>query len=441
MSSLDLKKVAIIGRPNVGKSTLFNIITDTRKSVVKNQPGVTRDIIIEPVSLWGKEFDLIDTGGITESKDLFSQLIREQVQDFLATVDLILVVMDGRSGLIPEDRDIIRIAQQTGKPFSIIVNKIDKVHEEEIAKADFYEFGADIIPASFEQRRGVGDILEWITSKIPLREEDAEVRPLTIAIVGKPNVGKSSLCNRILGTSRMLVSDVAGTTVDAVDTAFIRNERHYILIDTAGLRRSAKREEDVEIIAAFKSQESIRKANLCLLMVDSLIGPTEQDAKILESIMDDHKGVILVANKIDLAQKQIPEFKKTFREQVEKTFHFFEDIKIIYTSAEKGYGLDELFEEIEKTEQQMNLKLSTSDLNNFFFDTIRKAPAPVFGTTNVKFYYLTQTNQRPPAFIAFANHPDGVTNAYRRFLIKNIKERWNLWGIPIRIFCMKSRGS
>ena len=441
MSSLDLKKVAIIGRPNVGKSTLFNIITDTRKSVVKNQPGVTRDIIIEPVSIWGKEFDLIDTGGITESKDLFSQLIREQVQDFLATVDLVIAVMDGRSGLIPEDRDIIRIAQQTGKPFLIVVNKVDKVHEEELSKADFYEFGADIIPASFEQRRGLGDILEWITSNIPVREEDPEIKPLTIAIVGKPNVGKSSLCNRILGTSRMLVSDVAGTTVDAVDSAFIRNDKNYILIDTAGLRRSAKREEDVEIIAAFKSQESIRKANLCLLMVDSLIGPTEQDAKILESIMEDHKGVILVANKIDLAQKQIPEFKKTFREQVERTFHFFEDIKIVYTSAERGFGIDELFEEIERTEAQMNMKLSTSDLNDFFFETIRKAPAPVFGTTNVKFYYLTQTNQKPPAFIAFANHPDGVTNAYRRFLIKNIKERWNLWGIPIRIFCMKSRGS
>lgn len=440
MSSLDIQKVAIIGRPNVGKSTLFNIITDSRKSVVKNQPGVTRDIIVEHVNMWGKEFDLIDTGGITESKDLFSQLIREQVKEFLETVDLIVAVMDGRSGLIPEDRDIIKIAKQTGKPFLIAINKVDKVHEEELAKADFYEFGVDLIPASFEQRRGVGDILEWITTRVPERQEDPEVRPMTIAIVGKPNVGKSSLCNRILGVSRMLVSDVAGTTVDAVDTAFEKNGNHYILIDTAGLRRSSKRDEDIEIIAAFKSQESIRKADLCLLMVDSLIGPTEQDAKILEAIMDDHKGVILVANKIDLAQKQVPEFKKTFQEQVQKAFHFFEDIKIVYTSAERGYGIEDLFEEISKTKEQMTLRLSTSELNDFFFETIRKAPAPVYGTTNVKFYYLTQTNQKPPAFIAFANHPDGVTNAYRRFLIKNIKQRWDLWGIPIRIFCMKSRG-
>ncbi|MFN8944307.1 MAG: GTPase, partial [Pseudobdellovibrionaceae bacterium] len=251
----------------------------------------------------------------------------------------------------------------------------------------------------------------WITGKIPVRIEDPEVKPMTIAIVGKPNVGKSSLCNRILGTSRMLVSDIAGTTVDSVDTAFIRNENHYVLIDTAGLRRSAKREEDVEIIAAFKSQESIRKANLCLLMVDSLIGPTEQDAKILETITNDHKAVILVANKIDLAQKQIPDFKRVFQEQVEKTFHFFEDIKIVFTSAEKGFGVEDLFDEIERTRLQMNLRLSTSDLNDFFFETIRKAPAPVYATTNVKFFYLTQTNQKPPAFIAFANHPDGVTNA------------------------------
>lgn len=431
-------KVAIIGRPNVGKSTLFNIVTNTRKAVVKDQAGVTRDIMIEPVEVWGKQFDLIDTGGITDAVDIFSKLIKEQVKDFLQTVDLVVAVMDGRAGLVPEDRDIIRVAKQTGKPFLLVINKVDKVTEEEIAKADFYEFGVDIISASFEQRRGVGDILEWITNQIP--ENPGTVKEgMNIAIVGKPNVGKSSICNCILGVNRMLVSDIAGTTIDSVDSPFIYNDRKYTLVDTAGLRRSAKREEDLEIISAFKSQESIRRADLVLLMVDGTIGPTDQDARIMQTILEDHKGVILVANKSDLGGKEIPEYRKTFKEQVERVFHFFPDVHVVFTSAKTGYGVSDLFEMIEKVTDQLNFRVPTSELNDFFFETIRKAPAPVWGTTNVKFYYVTQTYQKPPAFIAFANHPDGVTNSYRRFLIKNIKAKWDLHGMPIRIFCMKSR--
>ncbi len=435
---IDNPKVAIIGRPNVGKSTLFNILTDSRKSVVKNRPGVTRDILIEPVNIWGKTFDLLDTGGITESADLVSQLIREQVTDFLQTVDYIIAVMDGRSGLLPEDRDIIRIAKETGKEFLLVVNKIDRPHEEEILKADFYEFGVDVVAASFEQRRGVSDILEWITERIPeakLEERDA----LTLTLVGKPNVGKSSLCNALLGSTRMLVSEIAGTTVDSVDSPFEYNGNSYVIVDTAGLRRSSKREDDIEIIAAFKSQEAIRKSDLILLVVDGCMGPTEQDAKIMQSITDDHKAVIIVANKSDIANKEVPEFRKKFREQIERVFHFFPDVHVVYTSAKTEHGIDDLFKQIENVRLQMNKRISTSELNDFFFETIRKAPSPVYATTNVKFYYLTQTYQKPPAFIAFANHPDGVTNAYRRFLIKNIKEKFDLMGMTIRIFCMKSR--
>lgn len=431
-------KVAIIGRPNVGKSTLFNILTDTRKSVVKNQPGVTRDIMVEPMEIWGKQFDLIDTGGLTEAGDVFSKMIREQVTEFLQTVDYIVAVMDGREGLNPEDRDIIRIAKQTGRPFLLVINKVDRVHEEDMAKAEFYEFGVDIVAASFEQRRGLGDIMQWIADHVPVNQGTTK-EGVVIALVGKPNVGKSSLCNQLLGSNRMLVSDIAGTTIDSVDTPFSYNDKPYVLVDTAGLRRSSKREEDLEIISAFKSQESIRKADLVLLMVDANIGPTEQDAKIMQSILDDHKGVILVANKTDVASKEIPEFRKKFREQVERNFHFFEDVRVAFVSAKTGFGVDDLFQLIEDTGEKLAFRVPTSQLNDFFFETIRKAPAPVYGTTNVKFYYLTQTFQQPPAFIAFANHPDGVTNSYRRFLIKNIKEKWDLWGIPIRIFCMKSR--
>lgn len=433
----EIARLAIIGRPNVGKSTLFNILTDSRKSVVKDQAGVTRDIIIEPCEVWGKVFDLIDTGGITEAHDTFSQLIREQVTEFLKAVDFLIVVMDGRVGLVPEDREILKIAQQTGRPFLLVVNKIDRQHEDEVLKAEFFEFGEDVVGASFEQRRGIADILEWIHQMLP--EGSGEVRDgLTIAIVGKPNVGKSSVCNALLGEKRMLVSPIAGTTVDSVDTPFLYNERKYILVDTAGLRKSAKREEDIEIISAFKSHDSIRRADLVLLMIDGTMGPTDQDARILQAILEDHKGVIVVANKSDLG-REIPEYRKKFQTKISEVFHFFDDVPFVFTSAKTGSGLEDMLQLIEQVSDKLSRKISTSDLNEFFFQVIRKAPAPVWGFTNVKFYYLTQTFQKPPSFIAFANHPDGVDNSYRRFVIKNLKDKFGLSGIPLRLFVMKSR--
>ena len=437
---LSQAQVAIIGRPNVGKSTLFNIMTDSRKAVVKDQPGVTRDILIEPCDVWGKSFDLIDTGGVTEATDTFSKLIREQVSDFLGSVDFLIVVMDGRVGLIPEDREIIRLAKSVGKPYLLVVNKIDKLHEEDTLKSEFHEFGADVVGASFEQRRGLAEILEWLHKRLPEATEIVK-DGTTIAIVGKPNVGKSSIVNMLLGQKRMIVSDIAGTTIDSVDTPFVYHDKRYTLVDTAGLRKSAKREEDLEIISAFKSQESIRKADIVLLMVDSTEGPTDQDARIMQSILEQHKAVIVVGNKSDIGKIEIPEFRKTFKAQCERTFHFFTDVPVVFTSAKTGHGLEDLLEAVEWMSDKLQTKISTSALNDFFFEVIRKAPAPVWGTTNVKFYYLTQTRQQPPAFIAFANHPDGVDNSYRRFLIKNLKDRFDLVGVPIRIFVMKSRSS
>ena len=437
---LTLPKVAIMGRPNVGKSTLFNIMTGSRKAVVKDQAGVTRDIMLEPCEIWGKHFDLIDTGGITEAHDTFSELIREQVTEFLQTVDFLLVVMDGRMGLIPEDREIIKIAKMTGLPFLLIVNKVDKLHEEDLKKAEFYEFGEDVLAASFEQRRGVAEILEWVNKHLP-SEVELSREGTTIAIVGKPNVGKSSMVNEILGQKRMLVSDIAGTTIDSVDTPFMYEGKKFILVDTAGLRRSSRREDHLEIISAFKSQEAIRKADIVLLMIDGTEGPTDQDSRIMQAILEDHKGVIVVANKSDLGKIEIPEYRRVFKEQIEKVFHFFTDVPFVFTSAKTGQGVDDLLQKILWMSEKLEMKISTSDLNEFFFQTIRQAPAPVWGIKNVKFYYVTQTTQKPPAFIAFANHPDGVDNSYRRFLIKNLKDKFDLSGIPLRIFVMKSRTS
>jgi GTP-binding protein len=433
-----IPRVAIIGRPNVGKSTLFNILTGIRRSVVKDQPGVTRDIIIEPCEVWGKHFDLIDTGGITEAHDTFSQLIKEQVTEFLGTVDFLIVVMDGRSGLLPEDRQIIQIANETGKAYLLVVNKLDKQHEEDVKKAEFFEFGEDVIGTSFETRRGVSDILEWLHHRLP--ENPMETKEgLTIALVGKPNVGKSSLCNRLLGEKRMIVSEIAGTTIDSVDSPFLYNGKKYILVDTAGLRRSSRREDHLEIISAFKAKDSIRRADLVLLLIDGTEGPTDQDAKILQAITEEHKAVIVVANKSDLGF-EIPEYRKRFQEQIERQFHFFTDVPYVFTSAKTGAGLKDLLEKIEWAGEKLNQRIKTADLNEFFFNVIRKAPAPVYGIHNVKFYYLTQTFQKPPSFIAFANHPDGVDNAYRRFVLKNLKDHFDLKGMPLRLYVMNKGG-
>lgn len=432
-------RVGIIGRPNVGKSTLFNVITGTRKAIVKNQPGVTRDIQIEPADWSGVEFEVMDTGGITEAEDIFSKLIREQVHQVLNTCDCIIVVMDGRAGLCPEDRDIIRVAKESGRPFVIVVNKVDRRHDEDVMKAEFYEFGSDVIAASFEQRRNIDEILDWCLNYFT--KEKVQVREgLTLAIVGKPNVGKSSLVNQLLGENRMIVSAVAGTTIDAIDSEMIYNDKKYVLIDTAGIRRQSRTDEDVEVISSFKSKDAIHRADMVLILVDVTEGPSDQDATLARLALEEHKAVLLVANKADIAEEEMDAYRQKFRAQVEHVFHHFVDIPICFISAKTTMGIKGMFEKIEEIWSKMTIRISTRELNEFFFNTIRGAPAPVAGNVDVKFYYITQTKQVPPSFIAFANRPDGVDTAYRRFVINKMKEEFALEGIPLRIFVMKLGG-
>ncbi|MBX7232454.1 MAG: ribosome biogenesis GTPase Der [Bdellovibrionales bacterium] len=440
MPSAPPNRVALLGRPNVGKSTLFNKLTRSRKAVVKNEPGVTRDILIEPAHWWGREFDVVDTGGVTESREGFSPLIREQTLRTLKSVELIIAIFDGRAGLVPEDRDIIRIAKESGKKMLLVVNKVDQSNHADFLLSEFYEFGQNIIPAAFEQDFSVDTIVEWILTNLP--EEQASVRRgPCLSIIGKPNVGKSSLCNLILGENRMLVSPQVGTTVDAVEAEFSYEGHSYRLMDTAGLRRQARRNDGIEWLSAVKSQEAIRRADIILLVIDSVLGPSRQDAKMLEYCLEQHKTPLIIANKYDLGKKTKPQFKQWFQEQIRKEFHFFPDVRVCFVSALTGFGKHQMFVEIESIAQALLKKISTSQLNKFFSSVIRQAPAPVYGTVNVKFYYLTQTHQAPPSFIAFANHPEGVTPSYRRFLTKKIQEQWDLKGIPLRLFVMPSKKS
>ena len=322
-------RVGLIGRPNVGKSTLFNLLTHTRKAVVKNQPGVTRDIIIEPAEWWGRKFDVVDMGGVTEAPDTFSRLIKEQVIDALSTIDILLIIMDGRVGLVPEDRDIVRIAKESGKPCMIAVNKVDSAVDTEMALSEFYEFGLDLVATSFERSYGVDELVEWIMRSLP-EQENTQREGVRIAFVGKPNVGKSSMVNHLLNERRMLVSDIAGTTVDAVEAEMVRGDKKYILVDTAGQRKLAARRssgDDVEIISAFKSNDAIRRSHIVLLMVDATEGPTDQETKLAEIASSQHKAVILVANKSDVAKADIPAHRSWFRARVEKRVSLFSRYK------------------------------------------------------------------------------------------------------------------
>ncbi len=439
MSSPNLKRVALVGRPNVGKSTLFNRLTRSRKAIVRDERGVTRDIQMEPSEWWGKSFEVVDTGGLSEDSKGFTPLILQQVTEFLQHVDLIVMIVDGRSGIVGEDRDAFRIVTNTGKPFVVVVNKCDKTLEADQYLSDFYEMSTNLIPAAFEQDFGIDTTVEWILANLgtePLVEREG----FRLAILGKPNAGKSSICNRLLGANRMLVSPIAGTTVDAIEADFRYAEQDYILVDTAGLRRAAKQKDGTEVLGGFKTREAMRKSDLILLVIDGTVGPTHQDARLIEMCLEYHKALIVVANKMDLGKKEHENFREWFREKVGEEFRFFADVPVMFTSAKNGTGFDELFRKVEDIRQKLHIKISTSKLNKFFVDVIKQAPSPVWRSENVKFYYLTQTKQKPPSFIAFANHPEGVTPAYRRFLIRKIQENWDLKGIPLRIFVMEKGG-
>ena len=305
---------------------------------------------------------------------------------------------------------------------------------------DFYELGKDLIPAAFEKDYNIDQVVEWILGHLP-NEKTEENDYLRLTIVGKPNAGKSSLANRLLGEKRMLVSPTAGTTVDAVETEFKHNDETFILVDTAGLRRIGKQQDGVEVLSGFKTREAIEKSDLVLLVVDGVEGLSHQDARLVEFCVEHHKAIVLVVNKYDIAKEEHNQYRDWFQDHLERKFHFFTDIPLVHVSALTGYGIGTLMHKISEVKRKLDVKIPTSHLNKFFGEVIKQTPSPVYGTKDVKFYYLTQTQQSPPSFIAFANHPEGVTPAYRRFLIRRIQEEWSLQGIPLRMFILPKGGA
>ncbi len=443
IKSNSLLRVALVGRPNVGKSSLFNYLTRSRKALVKNIPGVTRDIKKGQALWWGHQFEVWDTGGVTQNAEDVFEMVKDQVMEVLNKVDLIILMLDGPTGPMPDDSFLIQLIKKTNKPYKIVVNKLDRIENDEYQINEFYSLGEDFMPIAVQTSNSVDELIEWIGDhrtggEYEFPDENTKIdEPIRLSVLGKPNVGKSSLVNWILGENKQIVFDEPGTTLDAIDHPFEFEGKKYILTDTAGLRKKAMA-EDLESLGGIQAMKALNSSDIIVLIVDVVHGPTKQDAQIIEQAIDSHKAILIVGNKVDLAFELDPNFKDRFRKQIAKTFHFFKDVRVCFISALTGKGVYPMLREVHNIWNDLNLRIPTSKLNKFFTEVIRKAPAPVWGTENVKFYYLTQTRQRPPSFIAFANHPKGVTPSYRRFLSKQIQKNWNILGIPVRIFIMKS---
>ena len=406
--------------------------------MVINTPGVTRDILKQNTSWWGVDFEVWDSGGLWAKSSPWDSLINQKVQQATKQSDLILLVMDGKAGYLAEDKITFQLVKKSGKPFLILINKVDDLKQTDNLLSGFYEMGVDILSCSFENDRGISETVEWILAHSPSNKtnsssQKSNKQTVRIFVIGKTNAGKSSLCNSLLKQERIITSHEPGTTTDVVEEQFAFKGFTYILSDTAGLRKSHQLKEQPESLSLFKSHQSFNDADIAWLLVDGSCGPSRQDARLLQMCAKLHKAVIVVVSKWDLVDANP---KESYRKQIQKTFHFYNDLTIVFTSALKASGLSVLLKKTDEIYKKLNHRVSTSEINHFFTKVIRKAPAPVYGSQDVKFYYLTQTNQVPPSFIAFANYPQGVRDSYRRFLVRQIQKKWNLKGIPIRIFVL-----
>ncbi len=432
--------VAVVGRPNVGKSTLFNKLCGQRLAIVDDTPGVTRDRIYGECEWLGHEMLLIDTGGIEPySDDIILSQMRRQAQLAIDSADVIIFVTDVRTGVVATDEEVAAMLQKSGKPIVLCVNKSDSLGDP---PAEFYEFYnlclGDPIQVSAVHGHGTGDLLDKVIEYLPENTEDEEESDtVKVAVIGKPNAGKSSLVNKIVGEERMIVSDIAGTTRDATDTLVENKYGSFVFIDTAGLRRKSKVDDAIEKYSVIRARMAVERANVCVIMIDATEGFTEQDSKVAGIAHELGKASIIAVNKWDLVEKD-GKTMDSFRKKLMNDFSFMSYAPIIFISAKTGQRIDRLFELIKYVDTQNAMRISTGKLNDVLASATARVQPPTDKGKRLKIYYMTQASTRPPTFVCFVNNKDLFHYSYQRYLDNRIREVFGLEGTPTK-FVIRER--
>lgn len=434
--------VAIVGRPNVGKSTLFNVLAGEMISIVKDTPGVTRDRIYADVSWLDREFTLIDTGGIEpESRDIILSQMREQAQIAIDTADVIIFITDVRQGLQDADSKVADMLRRSGKPVILTVNKVDNFDKFMPDVYEFYNLGiGDPVPISASSRLGLGDMLDAVCAHFPEKteEEEEDERP-RIAIVGKPNVGKSSIINKLVGENRVIVSDIAGTTRDAIDTDVVHDGKEYIFIDTAGLRRKNKIKEELERYSIIRTVTAVERADVVLMVIDAVEGVTEQDAKIAGIAHERGKGIIIVVNKWDAIEKN----DKTIYEYTNKIktiLSFIPYAEYVFVSAQTGQRLNKLYDLIDMVRENQTMRIQTGVLNEIMTEAVALQQPPSDKGKRLKLYYMTQVAVKPPTFVIFVNDKELMHFSYTRYLENRIRDAFGFRGTALKFIIRERKG-
>lgn len=435
--------VAIVGRPNVGKSTLFNTLAGERISIVKDTPGITRDRIYADVSWLDRNFTIIDTGGIEpDSSDVILSQMREQAEIAMETADVIVFLVDVKQGLVDSDAKVADMLRRSRKPVLLVVNKVDNFNKYMTDVYEFYNLGmGDPIAISASEKLGIGDMLDEIMKHFPEKDEDEEEddRP-KIAVVGKPNVGKSSIINKLLGEERVIVSDIAGTTRDAVDTTIVHNDKEYVFIDTAGLRRKNKIKEELERFMIIRTVSAVERADVVILVVDANEGITEQDAKIAGIAHERGKGVIIAVNKWDIVEKDDKTIYR-FTEKVRSTLSFMQYAEILFISAQTGQRLNKLFDLIDVVIENNSLRVGTGVLNEIMSEAVAMQQPPNDKGKILRLYYITQVAVKPPTFVIFVNDKELAHFSYIRYIENRIRDSFGFRGTSLKFLIRERKDS